>query len=144
MVGAVGPDPGPLTGEEVDRWYTAIASEMYGWIIEFEGRCIGIARLHQVDWASRSARFAVGLFRPEDRGRGLGQEVTRLVLGYAFGPLGLERVRLRVLDFNERALACYRRCGFVEVARERVQLGEASAVDIIMEARTLAAEPGSG
>jgi RimJ/RimL family protein N-acetyltransferase len=46
--------------------------------------------------------------------------------------LGLERVELRVLDFTHPAIACYRRCGFVEVGRAPVRLGEVSAEDVRM------------
>ena len=49
MVGGTGPDPGPLTSAEVDRWYSGVADERYGWIIESGVRCIGVARLHHVD-----------------------------------------------------------------------------------------------
>ncbi|MCI2424239.1 GNAT family N-acetyltransferase [Saccharopolyspora sp. K220] len=52
-------------------------------------------------------------------GRGLGSEATQLVLEYAFTELGLHRVDLRVLAFNERAIACYTTCGFVIEGRER-------------------------
>jgi RimJ/RimL family protein N-acetyltransferase len=133
MVGAVGPDPGPLTTADVDRWYSALEGEPYSWVVEFEARCIGVARLHDVHRTAGTARYAIGLFRPEHRGLGLGQEITRLVLDHAFGPLDLSRVELRVLDFNQRALACYRRCGFREIAREPVQLGGIVASDVIME-----------
>ncbi len=33
--------------------------------------------------------------------------------------MNLHRVELAVLDFNEGALTCYRRCGFVEEGRLR-------------------------
>lgn len=132
MVGGAGPEPGPLTRADVDRWYDALVAEPHAWIVELEGRCVGVARLHHVDRSTGTARYAIGLFRPEHRGRGVGQEATRLVLDHAFGSLGLARIELRVLDFNLQALACYRRCGFEEVAREPVQLGETSAVDVVM------------
>ena len=60
MVGGVGPDPGPLTALEVDRWYDGLTSEPYSWVVEFSGRCIGVARLHHVDAGARSARYAIG------------------------------------------------------------------------------------
>jgi len=135
MVGGVGPNPGPLTPADVDRWYSGLEEEPFSWVVEFEGRCIGVARLHGVERTAGTARYAIGLFSPEHRGRGLGQEITRLVLDYAFGTLGLSRVHLRVLDFNQRALDCYRRCGFLEIAREPVQLGGIAACDVIMEVR---------
>jgi len=132
LVGGVGPDHGPLTRADVDRWYDDLVSQPYAWVVEFEGHCVGVARLHHVDAATGTARYAVGLFQPQHRGHGLGQEITRLVLDYAFASLALRRVDLRVLDFNERAIACYRKCGFAEVGREAVQLGETSASDVVM------------
>src|SRR5512145_560846 len=77
MVGATGPDAGPLTAAEVERWYARLVAETYSGVVEFEGHCIGVARLHHVDLATRKAQYAIGLFRPEHRGRGFGQEVAR-------------------------------------------------------------------
>ena len=48
------------------------------------------------------------------RGRGLGREVTRLAMSWAFGELGLHRVELQVLAFNSRAIRCYLACGFLQ------------------------------
>jgi [ribosomal protein S5]-alanine N-acetyltransferase len=141
MVGGTGPEPGSLTSPEVDRWYTSVAAEPFGWIVEEGGRCIGVARLHHVDLNTATGQYAAGLFRPEDRGRGIGKEVTRLVLGFAFGELRLERVELRVLDFNHAAMACYQRCGFVERGREPVSLGDVSAADVVMIASAPARPP---
>ena len=131
-------DPGPLTAEDAEAWYVAQQRETYAWAIEYQRHCIGVARLHHVDIGSGSCTYAVGIFRPEHRGLGFGKEVTNLVLDYAFGTLGLSCVRLRVLDFNQPAIACYRRCGFFEVAKEPVTLQTGPAVDVVMEAR-----PGS-
>jgi RimJ/RimL family protein N-acetyltransferase len=64
-----------------------------------------------VDAAAGEGWLAVGLFAATERGHGVGTETTRLVLEHAFSALGLARVRLRVLAFNARALACYRGVG---------------------------------
>ena len=90
-----------------------------GWVIEHRERLVGLARLFAVDPHERHARYAITLLSHEWLGRGLGTEATRLVLTYAFAVLGLHRVTARVLDFNARALACLRACGFVEEGRER-------------------------
>ena len=57
----------------------------------------------------------------------------RLALSYAFDTLGMRAVHLRVLAFNERAIACYRRCGFREIAREPVALDTGAAEDVLMK-----------
>ncbi len=90
-----------------------------GWVIERDGRLVGLARLFAVEPDERRARYAVTLLSHDWVNQGMGTEATRLVLAYAFGVLGLHRVSARVLSFNERALACFRACGFVEEGRER-------------------------
>ncbi len=108
-----------LTVEEADRWYSGVVRCPLGWVIEAEGRCVGHARLHHLDEENRRARYAIGIFDPRAWGRGLGTEATRLVLGYAFDNLLLHRVDLRVLAYNQRAIACYEKCGFVHEGIER-------------------------
>jgi uncharacterized protein YhfF/RimJ/RimL family protein N-acetyltransferase len=132
MVGADAAAPAPFTRADAERWYARLAAEPHGWVVEHEGRCVGLARLHGVEPAARRAWVALGLFAPEDRGRGLGTEALRLVLAHAFDGLGLVVVRLRVLAHNARALACYRRCGFGEVGREPVTVGGERTEDVTM------------
>lgn len=124
----------PLTAEEAAGWVEHLAAEPYGWAVIYEGRCIGVARLHSPAPADRRVRYAVGIYDPACRGLGLGQEITRLVLRFAFGELGLHRVDLRVLAFNARAMACYARCGFrVEgIERESAWVDDAWHDDVMM------------
>ena len=116
---------GPMTREWADAWYERMVADEspWAWMIEFEGRHVGSARLYDHVPLDRKANYAVGLTSSALLGRGLGTEVTRLVLDFAFRPepdgAGLHRVELRVLDFNRRGIACYRRCGFVEEGRQR-------------------------
>lgn len=131
MVGA-GPAAGPLTRAAAERWRAALGDEAYGWVIEHAGRCVGEARLHRVDAAEGEGWLAVGIWAPAHRGRGLGTEAVGLMLGHAFGALRLGTVRLRVLAFNARAVACYRRCGFRETGREPATLDGETAEDILM------------
>jgi [ribosomal protein S5]-alanine N-acetyltransferase len=84
---------------------------IYPWSVEHDGHCVGSARL-KVNAGQHRAVYSVGLFVPALRGRGLGREITRLVLGWAFGPLGAHRVELEVLAGNEGAIRCYEACGF--------------------------------
>jgi RimJ/RimL family protein N-acetyltransferase len=110
-----------LTTDEARRALARLAgpARTQGWVIEEGGRLVGLARLFAVEPDERRARYAVTLLSRERLGHGLGTETTRLVLAYGFAVLGLHRVSARVLDFNERALACLRASGFVEEGRER-------------------------
>ncbi len=93
----------------------------YTWAIEYDGQC-GSARL-VVDPDQHCATYAVGVFVADLRGRGLGREVTRLALAWAFGVLGVHRVQLEVIASNRRAINCYLACGFSrEGVRREAQL----------------------
>ena len=94
----------------------------YTWAVEYDGHCIGSAGL-RIDPDQHCANYTVGLFVGALRGRGLGREVTRLVLAWAFDVLGVHRVELQALASNSRAISCYLACGFrQEGVRREAQL----------------------
>jgi [ribosomal protein S5]-alanine N-acetyltransferase len=106
----------------------------YTWAVEHQARCIGSAGL-RVDADQHIATYTVGLFVAGLRGQGLGQEVTRLVLAWAFGTLGVHRVQLEVLAGNGAAIGCYRACGFrLEGARLQAVLYPDGWRDLIVMA----------
>lgn len=110
-----------MAEERAAAWFGQVSSDPnpLHWAVDLDGRFVGTARLHDLSHADASARYAVGLLDPRILGQGIGQRLTRLVLHYAFAEIGLHRVGLRVLAYNERAIGCYLRCGFVEEGRER-------------------------
>lgn len=55
----------------------------------------------------------------EARNKGYGTEAIQLILDYGFNYLNLNNIKLDVLSFNERAIACYKKCGFKEYGRRR-------------------------
>ncbi|MDQ3921225.1 MAG: GNAT family N-acetyltransferase [Actinomycetota bacterium] len=118
----------------MDRWYDWLSTKPLGWVIEVGGRTMGTAFLHQVDQPNRRAHYAIGLWDLGDLGRGTGTAATRLVLRHAFETLRLHRVDLRVLEYNQRAIACYKKCGFVRegVEREGVLVAGAWHSDVLM------------
>ncbi len=52
-------------------------------------------------------------------GRGYGTDAVRVVVSYGFREVGLHRIQLGVWSFNARAIAAYRKAGFVEEGRRR-------------------------
>jgi len=104
----------------------------YTWAVEHGGHCIGSTGLF-VDSDQHGAAYTVGLFAAGLRGRGLGREVTRLVLSWAFEVLGAHRVQLEVLAGNRRAINCYLACGFRrEGVRREAELYPDGWKDIVM------------
>ena len=81
--------------------------------------CIGTTGCHNIEWRSRSAELGIVIGKREYLGKGYGTEAVRLLLRFSFTELNLHRVFLKVFDFNERAIRCYSKCGFVEEGRLR-------------------------
>lgn len=81
------------------------------WVVDYAGRCIGWAGL-RIDAGNHRASYTVGIFDPMLRGRGLGREITALVVEWTFQELGLHRVELDVLASNAPAIRCYEAVGF--------------------------------
>lgn len=128
-----------MTEDEAGDWLESVRAAERDptkrhWAIETQGRLVGVTFLHSVTPADRNARFAIGLFHPDDLGHGFGSEATRLVLRYAFTEMRLNRVDLRVLAFNDAAIRAYEACGFTVEGRERQScwLDGASYDDLIM------------
>ena len=112
-----------MTDDEARRWLDHLAArEAAGarcWAVESDGELAGAAFLSTSARADARPAWRSACTRRSSLGRGLGTEAIRLVLRHAFGTLGMHRVDLKVLDFNDRAIAAYRACGFVEEGRER-------------------------
>jgi RimJ/RimL family protein N-acetyltransferase len=106
-----------FTREHAERSIAFLIDQPYAWVIDVGG-FIGRVRFHNVDSHDRRAALAIGIEDPARLDRGLGTEALRLALGFGFAT-GLHRVSVRVLASNARAIACYRKCGFVEEGRER-------------------------
>ncbi|MEY9947471.1 RimJ/RimL family protein N-acetyltransferase [Kitasatospora sp. GAS1066B] len=70
------------------------------------GELVGEVVLNQWDAHNRSCVFRT-LLGPAGRGRGLGTEATRLIVGHGFEQLGLHRISLFVYAFNPRARRVY-------------------------------------
>ncbi|KAH7098097.1 acyl-CoA N-acyltransferase [Auriculariales sp. MPI-PUGE-AT-0066] len=67
---------------------------------------------------NRTANLAIA-FKEVQCGRGYGTEVMQWLLAHAFDHLGLHRIVLEVLEDNPRAIAVYKKVGFVEEGRHR-------------------------
>jgi RimJ/RimL family protein N-acetyltransferase len=112
-----------FTREHVEDWLStrAAATERADWAIlaSEDGRFLGEVVLNEIDVDNRSGGFRIILAGPQEYGRGYGTEATRLVVRFALDVVGLHRLGLAVFHFNDRAIATYRRCGFVEEGRLR-------------------------
>jgi RimJ/RimL family protein N-acetyltransferase len=77
------------------------------------GAPVGHVELTGIDRRNSSAVLARVLVARKRRGEGISASMIAEALAVAFDEMGLHRVELHVFTFNEPAVRCYERLGFV-------------------------------
>ncbi len=84
-----------------------------------ENKIIGTIGLKDINTINRSAVLGIFIGDKDYLSQGYGTEAIRLILDFGFNYMNLHNIRLQLISFNERALKCYKKCGFVETGRTR-------------------------
>jgi RimJ/RimL family protein N-acetyltransferase len=92
---------------------------MFGIVPLGEQTRIGNVSLRDVDQLNGSAELAIVVSVPGRLGKGFGTDAVNAILDYGFGELRLERIQLRVFDYNARAVRSYEKSGFQTDAVQR-------------------------
>lgn len=74
---------------------------------------LGQIDIMNIDWITRIGTLGIVIANEQHLNRGIGSEAIKLLLDYAFKRANLHKIELEVHEFNERAIACYKKCGFV-------------------------------
>jgi len=72
---------------------------------------LGILSLKDINKRNGSAHLSI-ILEKKSWDRGYGTEAVTEVLSFLFHKKNMHRVWLRVAEYNERAIACYKKCGF--------------------------------
>lgn len=86
--------------------------------VEFDGQVVGDAGLYGIDHFNQRCEMGIALGR-DHWGKGFGQEAVQALVHYAFVYLKMNRVALKVLADDPRAVGAYRKAGFTEEGRLR-------------------------
>ena len=81
-------------------------------LIVIEEDLVGTIWMERESNANECCDLGILIFDPASRGCGSGVEAIKLAEHDAVAHWGIELIRLRVRSTNERAISCYRRCGY--------------------------------
>lgn len=82
-------------------------------------KMIGGIGFFKLDYKNRSAEFGIMIGDKSCWNQGYGTEAVRLLLKLGFNTLNLNRIHLRVLETNPRAIRAYQKAGFTHEGRQR-------------------------
>jgi RimJ/RimL family protein N-acetyltransferase len=113
----------PMARQEEERWLNnRPPNDFANTVLAIEtkdGVHIGNIGLHEGQPENRKAALGIMIGDKDYWSNGYGSDAIVTLLRFAFHEVNMNRVWLHVYEFNERAIACYRRCGFVEEGRLR-------------------------
>jgi RimJ/RimL family protein N-acetyltransferase len=112
------PDSLATYEERFDRKAKEPAKDEIWLTVEVDGQLVGDAGLYGIDHFNRRCELGISLGR-DHWGKGFGQEAVQALAHYAFAYLAMNRVGLKVLADDPRAVGAYRKAGFTEEGRLR-------------------------
>ena len=84
-----------------------------------DDKMIGTVSIEKINHLNRTGVLGIFIGDKDYRNNGYGTEAIKLILEYGFKYLNLNNIKLDLMEFNERALKCYKKCGFKEYGRRR-------------------------
>jgi RimJ/RimL family protein N-acetyltransferase len=120
----------PMSAAIIKKQYEKLEKQMdedknfFYFAIRAKGddRLIGKTMIQQIEWANGNGWLHLGIGSAEDQHKGYGSQALGMLLRFAFAELNLYRVSARVPEYNQAALALFKKFGFVEEVRRRQAL----------------------
>ncbi len=89
------------------------------WVIEHDGRAVGVTAIHFIDWKDGHGTTGTAVGERSAWGKGLGGEVMKLRARYAFTKLPLRKLKSGYYDGNVASGKAQAAAGYREVGRYR-------------------------
>jgi N-acetyltransferase len=120
-----GQAPGVFEEKNARTWIERMSrpGDSACWVIEHDGRPIGFANYRDHHPKGRSAEIGIGIGETGLWGKHLGRDALSTLVRYLFDDLGLHRIALSVVGFNDRAIWMYKAVGFEVEGIERDGVG---------------------
>lgn len=110
--------------DQQETWYSKLINDKskkyfiaYQWDdidgVGVAAKRIGLIRIDEIDYINRSARIGCDVFK-DVRTHGYGTKIMVLAVKYCFDFLNMHRLWLCVSEYNEPAIAVYKKVGFIE------------------------------
>jgi RimJ/RimL family protein N-acetyltransferase len=112
-----------MSRTDIEKWYKDLLADQdrvwFAIVLKKRNLVIGEAGLLRMFRPFRSTDMTIIIGEKDERGKGYGTEVGRLLLDYAFTQLGFHRISIGVVGFNKKALKFWKSLGFKKEGVER-------------------------
>ncbi len=109
--------------EQIDAWFLTVVNDLKnfnrGIFLNDTNKLIGYAGICNISKLNRSGEYFIFIGDRQHWAKGLGSQVTQLLLAIGFEKLGLNRIMLTVSEPNYAAIKAYENAGFKPEGRMR-------------------------
>jgi RimJ/RimL family protein N-acetyltransferase len=107
----------PVSETEHDEWFKSVSINkgqvFFGIEDEDEKKLIGTCGLFEIDEISRKAELRIKIGDKEYWGHGAGTNAVKLLVEFGFSSMNLNKIWLKVMKDNVRAVKSYEKVGFI-------------------------------
>lgn len=107
--------PFPPTKGDHEKFLSEVNPEkdeyIFGIELKDEKIFIGTISVYSVNWKNSTCHVGVSIGTAY-QGKGYGTDSMKVLIGFIFNYMNLNKVKLQVFSFNKRAVASYEKCGF--------------------------------
>ena len=106
----------PVSKYEQQKWFESQVQNKNNirFIIQTEGKSIGLATLTNIDWKNRKACQGIKLCGYDIKQKGYGTDTVLAIMKYAFEELQLNKLFTTILEENIISRKLYKKCGWTE------------------------------
>ena len=103
-----------ITTEQQEKWFDKISQEKESryWIIEYQGKKLGLASITGISDILSSCYWAFYLGDTSVRGAGIGAKIEYNILEYVFNQLKINKLRCEVFVTNDKVIKMHEKFGF--------------------------------
>lgn len=115
-----------FTYEDEMKWFDSISAtkENYSFAIETleDGKYIGGCGINRIDWKNSVVTIGIFIGEKNHLGKGYGTDAMKVFVRFIFEQMNINKIKLQVFAFNERAFKSYEKCGFKIEGRLRKEI----------------------
>lgn len=104
------------TLEDEQKWFDSLSAsnDTYSFAIETleDSKYIGGCGINRIDWKNSVAEVGIFIGDKDKWGKGYGTDAMRILVKFIFEQMNINRIKLNVFSFNQRAIKSYEKCGF--------------------------------
>lgn len=107
--------PYPKSFFEIENWYNDLLSNptVKSFAIKTkEGEYIGNIELSEIDFRIRKAELGIFIGEGDFLNKGYGRDAVNVLLKFAFKQMNLNRVSVKIVEYNQKAVEFFQECGF--------------------------------